>query len=369
MVRRLLVLNGIAAIAAVGHHAIHWVLNAMVWWADRYRLVSVPNYDMIGGWQYQGLRFIDQLALLGVPSFLFISGFFLANSTSASQKTISWRIVLNRIRVILIPYIIWVLVLLSGDVAEGVRYSASETFRLFATGSIARPYYYVPLLLQLFLLSFILIPIARDHHKALLWIAFLLQIPVISLTYLRLLGVDLNNFARLSVIFADWHVPGYLMWLVLGMVAGFHKQEFKGFIKQHQQVIFIVFIVSFFLGIVEWTYWRQLIEREWLSPQITLIDKIFTIFFLLSFFSIENLRIPYAKSIEKIGTMSYGIYLIHVPVLEYTSRLIYHLIPNLLGSFGMLFLLLTVLGALIPIVMMEVVNRSPVRRIYQYIFG
>jgi len=369
MVRRLLLLNGLAAITAVAHHAIHWVLIAMVWWTDQYRPVSIPNYEMVGGWGYYGLRIVDQLALLGVPSFLFVSGFFIANSTSKSQKTIGWRIVLNRLRVILVPYIVWVSIILLGDFIEGEKYTAIGILKLFLTGRVAPPYYYVPLLIQLFLLSFLLVPLARERRKLLLWIAFLLQIPVTVLTYLRLLGVDLSCFETISLAFTDWHLPGYLMWLVLGMVAGFHKLDFKNFITRYRSGIIIGLVATFFGGIIEWAYLRQLIDREWLSPQITLVDKIYTIVFLLYFFSIENIKIPFSKEIEKIGIMSYGIYLIHVPVLELTSRVIFHLTPAFLGYYGWLFLLLAVVGVAIPVTLMKLVNWTPARIFYEYLFG
>jgi len=286
-----------------------------------------------------------------------------------SQKTIGWRILLNRMRIILVPYMVWVSIMLVADLVEGERYSAIGAVKLFLTGKVAPPYYYVPLLVQLFFLSLVLVPLARDRVKALLWGAFLLQIPVIAFTYIRLLVGDLPKLELLFLIFTDWHLPGYLMWFVIGMVAGFHKQAFKEFVARNRRVFNILVMVTFAAGIVEWELIRRQYGHEWLSPQITLIDKAYTIFFLLSFFAIVDLKLPFSKKLDQIGLMSYGIYLIHAPVLEYTSRLIFHVAPSLLRFYIPLFALLILVGVAVPVIMIQLVSRSPARVLHDYIFG
>ena len=78
---------------------------------------------------------------------------------------------------------------------------------------------------------------------------------------------------------------------------------------------------------------------------------------------------PLNKQVSDLGSKSFGIYLVHVPVMEYTARAIYVLLPWVL-AYQILFLpTIAVLGLGIPLLMMAVVNRSPMRRYYTYIFG
>ena len=91
--------------------------------------------------------------------------------------------------------------------------------------------------------------------------------------------------------------------------------------------------------------------------------------FLLTFLAFEQVRLPLADKISFLGIRSYGIYLVHSPVLEYTSRVIYHLAPIVL-SLPLLFQsVLWVAGLGVPLLLMAIVNRSPFRRFYSYLFG
>ncbi len=116
MIKRLLILNGLAAVFAVINHAVVWELTAMFWWTDRY----LPAGS--AATQLQSLRFftaglVDQLVFFAVFAFLFISGFFIAIATGRTQKTIPWRLVFQRVKFLIIPYILWSVILILLSVA------------------------------------------------------------------------------------------------------------------------------------------------------------------------------------------------------------------------------------------------------------
>jgi hypothetical protein len=75
MIKRLLYMNGLATIAVILFHASGWGFIAMFFWADQYRTVASPNFDLIGSLPYFALRVIEQIVSFGVPAFLFVSGF------------------------------------------------------------------------------------------------------------------------------------------------------------------------------------------------------------------------------------------------------------------------------------------------------
>ncbi len=117
--KKLLSINGISIAAVILYHAAGWVFIAMFWWTDRYRNVTVPNFDLLGSPEYYLLRFIEQLVIFAIPAFLFVSGYFIAFSTAKDQPAPSWQTIFSRIKSLLIPFLIWSLIMLGIKLIEG----------------------------------------------------------------------------------------------------------------------------------------------------------------------------------------------------------------------------------------------------------
>jgi peptidoglycan/LPS O-acetylase OafA/YrhL len=369
MVRRLLYINGLATIAAVIHHSMHWILTGLFWWTDRYRAVTIPNYDELGSLSYYGLRLIDQLAFIGVPAFLFVSGFFIAIATGSDEKTVSWKIVGNRIKKLIPPYLLWSFVIILLDRLSGTAYSLPAIIKNLITGGVAPPFYYVPVLIQLLILSVFLVPLSRTRPKLLLSFAFLLQIPVTIATYISILDMGVTDTGLFFSIFRDWHLPGYIFWFVLGLVVKFHLPEAQIFLERNIRLLGFGAIITFFLGVVEWDALRVFSNREWISPQLTLIDKVFALLLLLVLISIQRPQLPLHSQLNYIGVRSYGVYLTHTLVLTLVAKMVYHLFPLLLAYPYIFGFVLVAAGLILPLIFMEMMNRSPLRRFYQYVFG
>ena len=79
MIKRLLYLNGLAVITVILYHSAAWGFVGMFYWADRYRNVPAPNFDLIGSSSYFALRTIEQLIIYGIPTFLCLVSFFTKN--------------------------------------------------------------------------------------------------------------------------------------------------------------------------------------------------------------------------------------------------------------------------------------------------
>ncbi len=120
---------------------------------------------------------------------------------------------------------------------------------------------------------------------------------------------------------------------------------------------------------LEWELILHQSTELWIATKHTLIDELYALTFLLSFLAFDKISIPFSKNISEVGSKSFGIYLAHSPVLEYTSRGIYHLAPWILGYQILFQPILIILGLGIPFGLMKLVERSPARRVYTYIFG
>ena len=145
MFKRLLILNGIAALGVVVNHAAGWGFRAMFDWTHRYREVQVPNYDELGSITYYILLWTRQLASIDIPAFLVVSGFFVAFTVGANQSNVKWKVIFARIKNLAAPFIIWTLIRLI--LLQRIPSSYED---------IIRPYYYIILIAQYYLLAWFL---------------------------------------------------------------------------------------------------------------------------------------------------------------------------------------------------------------------
>ena len=165
MVRRLLLLNGFSILGVILYHSVGWGFVAMFSWAHRYMPVLSPNFDQIGGIPYYAMRFVEQLVVFTIPAFLFVSGFFVAFATGRMQSNIKWETIGARIKRMLIPYLIWSFVLFGLFFIQGNLYTLQQYLRMLFTGQTNPAYYYVPLLIQFYLLSPLIVPLAKRNWK------------------------------------------------------------------------------------------------------------------------------------------------------------------------------------------------------------
>jgi len=369
MLRRLLYLNGLATIAAVIHHAVHWALTAMFWWADRYRPVSVPNYDQMGSAAYYLLRLVDQLAISALPVFLFVSGFYVAFTNKDRKGREAWGLVLGRMRWLLLPYLLWSSLVLLEGYYDGRSYDFWKIVNIYLTGGAAAPYYYVPLIVQLYLLSPFILPMVRKHPVGILLLGFLLQIVVAISWYLPWFGVSGSAMEPAMSLLRQWPPLAYAAWFIMGMVASVHLNAFERLLSRHKRWLLLALALGFVLGQVEWGALIHLSGKEWLSPQLTIMNKFFVLLVLLSFLCFKGIN-PIDPSVaEFIGIRSYGVYLIHAPVLEFSARVVYHFAPGFLAYTPLFLACLVIAGLTLPLISMVVIQRSPFKKHYRDLFG
>ncbi len=369
MIRRLLWLNGFAVLGAVLNHATGWGFTAMYWWTDRYTAVAVPHFARVGDAAYYTLRAIEQFIMFSIPAFLFVSGFFVAFA-AGRQRQIGWSVIGNRIKNLVIPYIIWsVAIFVLWALQDGLRpWHAYARSLLF--GRAAAPYYYVPLLTQFFLCSPLLfVPLARKWWKLLLLGAGAVQLTVHLAQYPLILGWNVAAAQWVARLSPGWFMPQTIFWFAFGVVAGFHLPLFKEWLARWRWVLLGGTAVFWLLAFVEWELLFRASGAQWLSPRVTLLDALYAGCFILAYMAFEKVPIPYARQWGELGTKSFGVYLIHAPAQEMVARGVYHLAPALL-PYQLFFLpLLVITGLAVPLLLMAVVNRTALRPYYQYVFG
>jgi membrane-bound acyltransferase YfiQ involved in biofilm formation len=361
---------GVAILAVVLNHAAGWGEIAMFNWADRYRAVTVPNYDQLSSVSYYVLQIIRQLALFSVPAFLFGSGFFVAFAARGTRGNFTWKMVRVRLFDLLVPYLLWSCVWFVTDALQGKIYPIGDyLWRLLVGKAEGGSYYFIPLLCQFYLLSPFLVPLARTRPKLLLAIAGLIQAVTFGINYLILLQVNTPVVTALGWVTDGWLFFLWAFYFPFGIVCGLHGEHIKAALARYFRPFLFATIVAAILTIIEPEIFIRWNGTD-VSAMPTLSATAYAILLILIFVIYDRIKVPRAKTVYNLGAQSYGIYLIHLKAMEFASRIMRQVTPGVLAYQVLLVMPINfVIGLAVPLIMMKVVEKSPARRVYHYIFG
>lgn len=358
MTKRLLLLNGVAAFGVATYHAAAYGFSAMFEWTDRYQPVSVPNYDQIGSMAYYFLLLVRQLDAFVIPAFLFVSGFFIAFAARGEPATIKWDIVWARVKTLLPPLIIWTAIrcLLLRQPPSTIH-------------DILRPYYFLVLLIQFYLLSPLIVRLAQQHMRLLLVGALLIQGSAESLFFLGNLGVSSPALEAVKSLLPLWFFPLRLFWFTVGVVAGFQRERLS-LLSRYRWGLLVAVILMGSLTLFEYGLFARWMGQPWLGPSFRgLSSNLYALVFIFCFLAFENFTPPLSKQLLELGAKSLGIYLVNIPAIYVIAVLMYRWTPWLLGQQFLYQAVLISVGTALPLLLMELVRRSPARGYYRYLFG
>lgn len=368
MTKRFLLLNGLAIVNVVINHSIGWTYVAMFWWVHRYTALSSPNFSQLYSSAYYFLRALEQWIIPSIPAFLLVSGFFAAFS-AGKKKLLDGNFVLNRVKYLAIPYLLWSTVMIVYNVIQNTRYTPIQLLRMYLTGQAAEAYYFVPLLISFYLLSPLLIRLANWNWKFLLIITVFLQFFTKLADYPIIIGMNLHFIPLFSFINSGWFFIGHIFWFSFGMVIGIRQNETKEFFHRIRWFLLVISIVLFIAGIIEWEWLLFQSGKPWIGPHETLVDNLYSFAILSAFIGFLNVRIPLSKKLEELGSKSFGIFLAHSIFLILAARGIYHFLPPLLAFPIIFFVILVIVGLAIPLILMKMTKNSFLKPIYTYLFG
>jgi len=368
MVRRLLYLNGIAILAVILFHSTGWGFVAMFSWANRYLGATADPFSQMGSPAYYVLRFIEQTVVAAIPVFLFVSGYFIAFATGR-QDNIGWPLIWARAKNFIVPYLLWATISLVMLAAQGIIWTPTQYLVSFLIGSMTPAYYYIPLLIQLYLISPFIVPLAKKRWKLLLAIAVLVQLTIHALQFPVLLHLDAPDWLLRLGLIPKWFFPTRFLWFALGIIVGFNLTSIKQTLYRWRWFFLVAAIVLIPLGVLEWEWILRQSGQQWIDQRETLLDSLYSAFMLLAFISFDKMPLPQMKRVSDLGTKSFGIYLAHIPVMEVVARGVYHVAPSILGYQILFVPIMIVTGLGTPLFLMYLVNVTSLRHYYKFIFG
>jgi surface polysaccharide O-acyltransferase-like enzyme len=383
MTRRFLLLMGLGILGLILNHSATFGYQATFDLAWRYRPevaascgdltppVNCPNYDQLHSATYWGLTLVRRFIAFGVPVFLMVSGYFIAFAAGRKDARIKWPILKARVVGLLIPYFIWSVIIFAGQAIfyNRVYPSAWAYVERLLIGGATGSYYYIPLLIQLYLLSPLLVPLAKNHWKWLLAGTAVLMLFVETLRYFQLFGLGAPVVPTLISLTPLWFFPRRLFWFALGIVFGFHIGEFKPYFVRHKNKLVVGAVLFYLLSLVEFEVLLAASGQPWIDFFSTYTTNIYAGLFMLAMLSVDKLKLPFTPQIMDIGAKAFGIYLVHEQVLELVGTLMFRFTPWIL-EYQILYQPIMIAFSLgVPLLLMRVVSRLPVKKLYKYSFG
>lgn len=376
--RQLFLLNGLAIFAVVCNHAAHKGFLPMFWWTDRYIPgATVPNYDQYGSLSYYALIAIIKLTFFAIPAFLFVSGFFIAYTSRGRQSALSWIVVRTRIINLVIPYLIWSFVFFGYFFLQSCRESCtldspSNYLWKLLTGNATNAYWYVPLIIQFYLLSPFLVILAKTRWKIAILIGTITQLCAIVITYLGILGVEIPRF--IVVTFTTVLFPRDLIYFIIGLVAGFHFSALKQWLVRVRWKMMVLWVISIILVLTESELIFRITEGPYYLGHVrggyfTIPMTMYVITFIFTFLAFEKVSLPASNIVLELGRRSYGIFLMHMLFIMSIPTVLYHLWPWVLGRQILYQPILIVSAVGFSYLFMSIIAKTRLRWIYRYLFG
>lgn len=365
MIKRQLLLNGLAILAVVSNHAASWGYVGMFWWVDRYSDLTPPSFAAVGSFSYYVLAVFRHLTVFSVPAFLFVSGFFIAYAAKGSESTLSWKVVRVRITSLLAPYVLWSLATFAAEIILGNGTNPLIYLYRLLTGGAFGAYFFIPLLIQFYLLSPWMVSLAKKRPGLLILLATLIRLLTHLFEYDHLLDFGLP----FSIGVPSWFFGRFALFFPLGIVVGFNLQRVQAWIQRIKPVLLITGPVLIAAVLIEQEVLYRVSSLVYGGTFLSLSSTLYSLWAIFGFLALKQIPAKLSSTLNNLGNKTFGIFLVHPLIQEYLARGIYHLAPGLLAYPLALFVILVVAGAGIPWLMMHFISRSAVRQSYRYVFG
>lgn len=307
-------------------------------------------YSSIGKWNYRFLFTYLQLLFFAVPTLIFMSGYW--SSKRPIKSLGDYKTFLTRkLPRILIPYLFWSFVSFGYGVVKTHDINARQIIIRLLTGGACFPYYFIIVIAQLYVITPFLQYINRRSYG---------PASVLILNIISLLALYLSRVYNVIL-----HLPAYLpfySWIVyyeIGLLMG--NRGNKIFVPKNMRLfilpaILISLLISELEGFILLTEYDNPMFA--ISP-IKYSSMLYSVCIILGFLFVKD-RVKYwPKFLVAIGNYSFGIYLIHIFVLNKVieivqkSNIIFSLQPLcqliiVLATVSICFVLISITRKLLP---------------------
>ncbi|OGO25495.1 MAG: hypothetical protein A2W33_05670, partial [Chloroflexi bacterium RBG_16_52_11] len=277
------------------------------------------GYPPLMGWQVYFLSFLQGLGILAVPTFLFISGSFVAYAAQGDPPHLSRKFLLSSLRHILIPYMIWSLVFyIFIYFYLDVQISILGYLKNLIVGY---PFHFVPLLVFWYIVSPLLVRYGKTKYSVIfLCLVALLQLMLLNILRPGLLGFQFPGWmdslapSVLRTTLADWAI-----YFPMGLVFGLNAAKVLPWSRKLAWLFGGLTVVLLGVGLLAALKIIHAPLARYLCP----------VPFILMLPGIKRDSIPLARLLERVGRRTYGIYLTHLIMIYLVAEILLGLLPAL----------------------------------------
>ncbi len=258
--------------------------------------------------QYMAVMIPWRLSAFVVQGFIFLSGLkFFIKGTDNFNYTVFLK---KRIKTIIIPYLIWVMVYYVYFCAIGYfPFSIKDYIIYVINGSIVSPFYFIVIIVQFYILMPLWIKLFKTFEsKILVIISFILMI--MAKKYLPL-------FIGNSFLYYDRIFTTYLFYWILGCAAGLNYNSFRALASK---IIFfsaaafaIAALSDAYFSLKSFAYMQYVPFLE----NLHVLYCITAILFSFGFFAVlSDKGFKFGSILKNIDSSSFYIYLSHCFVMN-----------------------------------------------------
>ena len=317
------------------------------------------GYPPVTGVAQSILIFLQGLGVFAVPTFLFISGSFVAYAARSQKKVLSVRFIWASVRHILWPYLIWSIIFYGvAYLNRGWTYSPTGYLKNLIVGF---PFHFIPLLMFFYVISPLLVILGKRLNWLLIALIGGYQLVLIWLQNPHLFTPNLPEQLQILVppvigsTMADWAI-----YFPMGLVYNLHAAKTIPWLKRFRWALAGLTLITFLGGLLNGLGIINLPIARFITP----------VFLILTLPVIQRNRIPLVRFFENIGKRSYGLYLTHLIVLDSTLLLIRLVFPQFIEMYVLLLPVLFVFALALPLCGMQIFATNPrTRNAYRYVFG
>lgn len=316
-----------------------------------------------------GLPYVifDQIGKCAIAVFLTVAGYFVAYATAGGKSNVRWSVIRARLVNLLWPWLIW------SSIDFVVHFALTREFdpyEILATPFVH--YYFIPLLMFYYLVTPPLARLVRANPRQALLIAASVQILATALLYARLYTTLLPDVIVPWVEVGPLQYWRFAFFFPLGLVIGMYPQVVRDQLARISKVLpwLTLILLAASVGEAWMGYQHGGVVWPLSNDQTKITSVFFAISLILTFVVSERLKFPGDLWLVHVGGRTYGMYLTHYIFLGALARVIQGFWPNNSGVPGWILLPALFIGTVTAsILLMEGIARSPLRKLYRYLFG
>lgn len=291
--------RGLAIIAVVAAHGLGTVYT--------------KNNPAIGKWNFNFLLFYVQILLFCVPVLFFMSGYWSSKTTIKSFRDYG-LFLRKKLTRILLPYLFWSIILLGYAAIKTQKINPMLLLEKLLTGGACYPYYFIIALFQLYLITPLLNYINRKKYGLVL---------VLVLTTTSITAIYLSRVFNVIL-----HLPIYLpfySWVIYYEIGLLLSADRKSSAMPGKIHLFIIpaILISLLLSASEAAV---LVYRygnlSFAIAPVKYSTLSYSVCIIIAFIVLREHVNRRPKLLTVFGRYSFGIYLIHLPVLNWVAALV-----------------------------------------------